>query len=154
MISKEAPKEDTVFTFKVTDSNGKVFYATVKVDKGTHAGKTTLENIPAGTYTVEEIDSNARYELAETQNPQTVAVPAGNEGEVTFTNKKTTDGYFSDVSTVVNTVDKGKFTADPAPKPLPNSSPQLALQMNAGAFLLPGEIRMQPNDGDEMIQPA
>lgn len=156
MISKEAPKEDTVFTFKVTDSNGKVFYATVKVDKGTQAGKTTLENIPAGTYTVEEIDSNARYELADDQNSRTVTVLAGSESEatVTFTNQKTTDSYFSDVSTVVNTVDDGKFKADPAPDSLPTSSPQLALQMNAGAFLLPGEIRMQPNDGDEMIQPA
>lgn len=145
---------DAVFTFKITNTDtNEVFFTTIK------GGKNSFIQVPIGTYKVEEVDSTARYEKVSV-DPIDGRVNVTKENTekkpatVTFTNQKTTDSYFSDVSTVVNTIDDGEFTAKPAPKPLPNSSPQLALQMNAGAFLLPGEIRMQPNDGDEMIQPA
>lgn len=145
---------DAVFTFKITNTDtNEVFFTTIK-----GKGNSSIQ-VPIGTYKVEEVDSTARYEKVSV-DPIDGRVNVTKENTekkpatVTFTNQKTTDSYFSDVSTVVNTVDDGKFKADPTPDSLPTSSPQLALQMNAGAFLLPGEIRMQPNDGDEMIQPA
>lgn len=53
-----------------------------------------------------------------------------------------------------------QFVPNPKPKSLDGysslaASTQTALEMNAGAYLLPNnKIRMQPNNGDEMIQPA
>ena len=79
---------------------------------------------------------------------------------VTVTNKNTGHNYFSDVDTIVNTVKGDEFVANPDDNPLAGyetiaASTQTALEMNAGAYLLPNnKIRMQPNNGDEMIQPA
>ena len=153
---------DSVFTFKVTNETTEdVFYTTVDGD-----GETTLY-VPLGSYTVEEVDSTVRYKetLTEYEDNDCAIVDAthvskDNPAIVTVTNKNTGHNYFSDVNTIVNTVEDGKFVADPEDNPLAGyetiaASTQTALEMNAGAYLLPNnKIRMQPNNGDEMIQPA
>lgn len=153
---------DSVFTFKVTnETTGDVFYTTVDGDR-----ETTLY-VPLGSYTVEEVDSTVRYEKTSTEYEDNdcaivdaTHVSKDNPATVTVTNKNTGHNYFSDVNTIVNTVEDGKFVADPEDNPLAGyetiaASTQTALEMNAGAYLLPNnKIRMQPNNGDEMIQPA
>lgn len=153
---------DSVFTFKVTNETTEdVFYTTVDGD-----GETTLY-VPLGSYTVEEVDSTVRYKetLTEYEDNDCAIVDAthvskDNPAIVTVTNKNTGHNYFSDVYTIVNTVKGDKFVPNPAPEPLDGysslaASTQTALEMNAGAYLLPNnKIRMQPNNGDEMIQPA
>lgn len=117
--------------------------------------------MPIGTYTVEEVDSTVRYkELSMNPADGIVTVSEGAEATVTVTNQNTGHNYFSDVDTIVNTVVGEQFVPNPKPKSLDGysslaASTQTALEMNAGAYLLPNnKIRMQPNNGDEMIQPA
>ena len=152
----EGDKKNSVFTFKITNNRtNEVFYATI-----TGEGSTTIE-VPIGTYTVEEVDSTVRYEEL-SMNPANgiVTVSEGAEATVTVTNENTGHNYFSDVNTIVNTVVGEQFVPNPKPKSLDGysslaASTQTALEMNAGAYLLPNnKIRMQPNNGDEMIQPA
>lgn len=152
----EGDRKDSVFTFKITNNQTKeVFYATI-----TGARSTTIE-VPIGTYTVEEVDSTVRYEEI-SMNPENGIVEVSENGpaKVTVTNENTGHNYFSDVNTIVNTVKGGEFVASPDDNPLAGyeaiaASTQTALEMNAGAYLLPNnKIRMQPNNGDEMIQPA
>lgn len=160
-ISDES-NTDSVFTFKITNKTTEdVFYTTVYGD-----GETTLY-VPLDKYTVEEVDSTVRYKETsmEYDDGDCVIVDADhvredNPATVTVTNKNTGHNYFSDVKTIVNTVEGDKFVPYPTPKPLDGyssiaASTQTALEMNAGAYLLPNnKIRMQPNNGDEMIQPA
>ena len=160
----KAVDEDTTFTFKVTnqDDTSEVFYVSVKLGNNTNGSATV--KVPIGTYFVEEVDSTVRYELFEISNNGLVSVTSDNTEDnpatVTVTNDNTGHNYFSDVDTIVNTVKGDKFVPDPAPEPLDGyssiaASTQTALEMNAGAYLLPNnKIRMQPNNGDEMIQPA
>lgn len=117
--------------------------------------------MPIGTYTVEEVDSTVRYEeISMVPEDGIVTVSENGTAEVTVTNENTGHNYFSDVDTIVNNVEDGKFVANPDDNPLAGyetiaASTQTALEMNAGAYLLPNnKIRMQPNNGDEMIQPA
>lgn len=119
--------------------------------------------MPIGTYTVEEVDSTVRYEFVMiNENPVEVTSDntEANPALVTVTNENTGHNYFSDVDTIVNTVVGEQFVPNPKPKSLDGysslaASTQTALEMNAGAYLLPNnKIRMQPNNGDEMIQPA
>lgn len=154
---------DSVFTFKVTNEDtGEVFYTTVE-----GPGETTLY-VPLGNYTVEEVDSTVRYVETSTKYEDEGCaivdadhVSENNPATVTVTNKNTGHNYFSDVDTIVNTVENGSFKTTPANVPSLDgyssiaASTQTALEMNAGAYLLPNnKIRMQPNNGDEMIQPA
>lgn len=154
---------DSVFTFKVTNEITRVvFYTTVD-----GAEETTLY-VPLGKYTVEEVDSTVRYEKTSTvyeENGDCAIVDADNVSEETpalviVTNENTGHNYFSDVDTIVNTVVGEQFVPNSKPKSLDGysslaASTQTALEMNAGAYLLPNnKIRMQPNNGDEMIQPA
>ena len=152
----EGDTKNSVFTFKITNNQtNEVFYATI-----TGEGSTRIE-VPIGTYTVEEVDSTVRYEeISMVPEDGIVTVSENGTAEVTVTNKNTGHNYFSDVDTIVNNVEDGKFVPDPTPKSLDGysslaASTQTALEMNAGAYLLPNnKIRMQPNNGDEMIQPA
>ena len=157
---EDGNETNAVFTFKVssTDTSGQVFYVTVK-------GNSTSEaiQVPIGQYKVEEVDSTVRYDLVKISD-SLVSVTSNNTevnpATVTVTNKNTGHNYFSDVDTIVNNVEDDKFVPDPTPKSLDGysslaASTQTALEMNAGAYLLPNnKIRMQPNNGDEMIQPA
>lgn len=158
-INKEiiGDKKDSVFTFKITNNQTKeVFYATITGDEST-----TIK-VPIGSYTVEEVDSTVRYkELSMNPANGIVTVLEGAETTVTVTNENTGHNYFSDVNTIVNTVEGGNFMTTPNNVPSLDgyssiaASTQTALEMNAGAYLLPNnKIRMQPNNGDEMIQPA
>lgn len=157
---EDGNESDAVFTFKVssTDTSGQVFYVTVKGN-----GTSEAIQVPIGKYKVEEVDSTVRYKLV-TIDKSPVEVTSDNTEDapaiVIVTNKNTGHNYFSDVDTIVNTVEGDKFVPNSTPKPLDGSSSlaastQTALEMNAGAYLLPNnKIRMQPNNGDEMIQPA
>ena len=162
-VISDGSNTDSVFTFKVTNQGTKdVFYTTVKGD-----GEATLY-VPLGSYTVEEVDSTVRYKETSTEYEDNGCaivdadhVSETNPALVTVTNKNTGHNYFSDVDTIVNTVENGSFKTTPASVPSLDgysslaASTQTALEMNAGAYLLPNnKIRMQPNNGDEMIQPA
>lgn len=163
-VISDGSNTDSVFTFKVTNQDTKdVFYTTVDGD-----GETTLY-VPLGKYTVEEVDSTVRYEKTSTVyegDGDCAIVDADNVSEETpatviVTNENTGHNYFSDVDTIVNTVENGNFKTTPTNVSSLDgyssiaASTQTALEMNAGAYLLPNnKIRMQPNNGDEMIQPA
>lgn len=163
-VISDGSNTDSVFTFKVTNQDTKVvFYTTVEGDR-----ETTLY-VPLGNYTVEEVDSTVRYEKTSTvyeEDRDYAIVDADNVSKETpatviVTNENTGHNYFSDVDTIVNTVKGGSFKTTPANVPSLDgysslaASTQTALEMNAGAYLLPNnKIRMQPNNGDEMIQPA
>ena len=161
-VISDGSNTDSVFTFKVTNQDTKdVFYTTVDGDE-----ETTLY-VPLGKYTVEEVDSTVRYVETSTEYEDNdcaivdaAHVSKDNPALVIVTNKNTGHNYFSDVNTIVNTVKGGEFVANPGDNPLAGyeaiaASTQTALEMNAGAYLLPNnKIRMQPNNGDEMIQPA
>lgn len=160
----KAVDEDTTFTFKVTnqDDTSEVFYVSVKLLGNNTNGSATVK-VPIGTYTVEEVDSTVRYDFFKIDD-SSVSVTSENTEDnpatVTVTNENTGHNYFSDVDTIVNTVEGDKFVPNPMPEPLDGysslaASTQTALEVNAGAYLLPNnKIRMQPNNGDEMIQPA
>ena len=155
-LQNTVASEDTVFTFKVTNTTtGEVFFTTVKVPDNTDSGSVTLDNIPIGTYAVEELDSTIRYEIDGEKVVTGIVVTVDNQGKAEFTNKKTGDSYFSDISTVVNAVINGKFDSDPDVEPLPISIQQTAsaLEMNAGAYLLPEQLKKQSGE-DDVIQPA
>ena len=147
---------DTVFTFKITNQDtGEVFYAAVTVENGKRNGSVRLTQIPIGTYTVEEIDSTVRYELS-SAGSVTVIVTEDDGGQAEFTNTKTGDSYFHNVSAVVNKVDNGEFVSVPGNvTPIPESILQTAtaLEMNAGAYLLPDQLKKQSGE-DDVIQPA
>lgn len=162
-IVDKAVDEDTTFTFKVTnqDVTSEEFYVSVKLGNNKEGSATV--KVPIGTYTVEEVDSTVRYEFVMiNENPVEVTSDntEANPALVTVTNENTGHNYFSDVDTIVNTVVGEQFVPNPKPKSLDGysslaASTQTALEMNAGAYLLPNnKIRMQPNNGDEMIQPA
>lgn len=109
-------EEDVSFIFKVTDEKtpNNSFYVTVKVEKGKASGESRIIEVPVGNYTVEEVDSSLRYEIAnEDKRIQKVTVVpedgTDDAASVTFTNQKTGGGYFTDASSVTNTVGQNGF---------------------------------------------
>lgn len=98
---------DPTFTFKVTDEKENVYYRTVRFTNATQVGygtdkglSVTIENLPAGNYTVEELDT-IRYKLDGTAKSQIVTI-TNTDAAVTFNNKLTKPDNFSDTDVVVN----------------------------------------------------
>ena len=98
---------DPTFTFKVSDGKGSVYYRTVRFTDvkqvGYDTGKglsVTIENLPAGTYTVEELGT-IRYELDGTAKSQNVTIKNA-DVFVQFKNKLTKPDNFSDTDVVAN----------------------------------------------------
>ncbi len=123
-------KEPAAFTFRITDMTDEslekalrpVYYATVIVPAGSAEGVCAELRLPVGTYGIEE-QSVAGYQLLsghiKEQDPPadrgqfvTVKLSADAAEDVIFHNKKDYRGYFTDVSTVVNTVSDGGFVKD------------------------------------------
>lgn len=119
---------DPIFTFKITGPNNiegqepQVFYRTLRLSKD--VGKTasiTIDNLPIGEYTVEELNT-MRYTCT-SSNPQTGTVQQNNTEETkdtppvefTFTNKLTNKDYFSHTDVVENSFkigEDGKVTVE------------------------------------------
>ncbi len=105
---------DPVFTFKVTNTKtGTVYYRTVRFTKvsevgyGETNGRTvTIEKLPAGEYTVEELGT-MRYEADEPGKSRTVTI-TNIDAAVTFKNKLTKQDNFSDTDVVVNEYTHGE----------------------------------------------
>lgn len=98
--------EKAVFTFKITGPDGVVYFQTVTVDSS-NTGSATINNLPAGDYTVEEL-TNVDYSLADrVANPRPAVIEHSNrfKGEVSFVNGLTGTGLTDD-SVVVNTFKK------------------------------------------------
>ncbi|ALU16165.1 fibro-slime domain-containing cell surface protein [Eubacterium limosum] len=112
---------DPIFTFKITGPNNiesqepQVFYRTLRLSKD--VGKTasiTIDNLPIGEYTVEELNT-MRYTCI-SSNPQTGTVQQNNTEETkdtppvefTFTNKLTNEDYFSHTDVVENSFKIGE----------------------------------------------
>ncbi|QCT72685.1 DUF7601 domain-containing protein [Eubacterium maltosivorans] len=112
---------DPIFTFKITGPNNiegqepQVFYRTLRLSKD--VGKTasiTIDNLPIGEYTVEELNT-MRYTCT-SSNPQTGTVEQNNTEETkdtppvefTFTNKLTNEDYFSHTDVVENSFKIGE----------------------------------------------
>lgn len=98
---------DPTFTFKVSDGKGNVYYRTVRFTDvkqvGYDTGKglsVTIENLPAGTYTVEELGT-IRYELDGTAKSQNVTITNA-DVFIQFNNKLTKPDNFSDTDVVAN----------------------------------------------------
>lgn len=116
MIEKtidEADTEDNTFLFEVSGEDGSKFYTSVVIPAGETKGSQTFESIPAGTWTVKELD-HMRYELADSiKNPQTKELSAKDHSQnvFLFANRKVSDGYFSDSSLILNQVNEdGTYT--------------------------------------------
>lgn len=104
---------DPTFTFKVTDEKENVYYRTVRFTNATQVGygtdkglSVTIENLPAGNYTVEELDT-IRYKLDGTAKSQIVTI-TNTDAAVTFNNKLTKPDNFSDTDVVVNEYTHGE----------------------------------------------
>lgn len=104
---------DPTFTFKVTDEKENVYYRTVRFTNATQVGygtdkglSVTIENLPAGNYTVEELDT-IRYKLDGTAKSQIVTI-TNTDAAVTFNNKLTKPDNFSDTDVVVNVYTYGE----------------------------------------------
>ncbi len=112
---------DPIFTFKITGPNNiegqepQVFYRTLRLSKD--VGKTasiTIDNLPIGEYTVEELNT-MRYTCT-SSNPQTGTVQQNNTEETkdtppvefTFTNELTNEDYFSHTDVVENSFKIGE----------------------------------------------
>ncbi|RHO56273.1 fibro-slime domain-containing protein [Eubacterium sp. AM05-23] len=112
---------DPVFTFKISgpgnseDPDFQVFYRTLRLSKD--VGKTasiTIDNLPIGEYTVEELNT-MRYTCI-SSNLQTGTVQQNNTEEtkdtppveLTFTNKLTNEDYFSHTDVVENSFKIGE----------------------------------------------
>ncbi len=98
---------DPTFTFKVADEKGNVYYRTVRFTDATQVGYDTdkglsvaIEKLPAGKYTVEELDT-MRYKADTPGKSQTVTITNA-DAAVTFNNKLTKPDNFSDTDVVVN----------------------------------------------------
>lgn len=104
---------DPTFTFKVTDEKGNVYYRTVRFTDATQVGydtdkglSVTIENLPVGTYTVEELGT-IRYELDGTAKSQNVTITNA-DVLIQFKNKLTNPDNFSDTDVVVNEYTHGE----------------------------------------------
>lgn len=112
---------DPIFTFKITGPNNidgqepQVFYRTLRLSED--VGKTasiTIDNLPIGEYTVEELNT-MRYTCT-SDNPQTDTVQQNNTEETkntlptefSFTNKLTNEDYFSHTDVVENSFKIGE----------------------------------------------
>lgn len=112
---------DPIFTFKITGPNNidgqepQVFYRTLRLSED--VGKTasiTIDNLPIGEYTVEELNT-MRYTCT-SDNPQTGTVLQNNTEETkdtpstefSFTNKLTNEDYFSHTDVVENSFKIGE----------------------------------------------
>lgn len=99
---------DPVFTFKVTsEKTGAVYYRTVRFTKISEVGygetnglAVKIEKLPAGEYTVEELDT-MRYK-ADTPGKSQIVKITNTDAAVTFNNKLTKQDNFSDTDVVAN----------------------------------------------------
>ena len=109
-----------VFSFKITDTDGKTWYMHVNgagtaVVTGTEAEDEKFIELPAGTYTVSELDNlnydsektKVQVETGEAQTATSTKVMiSGNETVVTFTNTPKSDPGITDGSGVINSFQK------------------------------------------------
>lgn len=106
-LKGDLKKGDTqaVFTFKITGPDGVVYFQTVTVDSR-NTGSATINNLPAGNYTVEEL-TNVDYSLADKMaNPRSAEITHSEpNAEVEFMNALTGTGLTDD-SAVVNRFEK------------------------------------------------
>ncbi len=111
----DAVHGDATFIFKITclndidkEDDDTVLYRTISFTESetvSVAGRTksvTVENLPVGSYTVEEL-SALRYTCT-SQNPQDRDVVKNATAEINFSNEKTYDGNYSHTDVVVNKV--------------------------------------------------
>lgn len=112
-ITKTVDKVDLaygapVFTFKITGPEGLVLYRTITFTNESELTKSiTVTNIPAGEYTVEELDT-LRYTLVAPSFWETKTVSAKETPEFEFTNKLTNDKYYSHSDVLVNSFRMGE----------------------------------------------
>lgn len=104
---------DPIFTFKVTNTKtSAVYYRTVRFTEKSQVGyeatglTATVEKLPAGEYTVEELGT-MRYEADEPGKSRTVTI-TNRDAAVTFNNKLTKPDNFSDTDVVVNEYTHGE----------------------------------------------
>lgn len=111
----EADTEDNTFLYEVTGEDGSRFYTSIMIPAGQTSGSQSFKDIPAGSYTVRELD-HMRYEAAEgTLNPQTKEISGEDISQniFSFRNKKVSEGYFSDTSVILNKVNEdGSYTQE------------------------------------------
>ncbi len=109
-ITKTVDRVETVhgaasFTFKIEGPEGMVLYRTITFEEDTAQEATksvTITNLPAGSYTVTELDA-LRYECI-TEKEQTREVTAEKTPEFVYKNKKIFENYYSHTDNVVNQV--------------------------------------------------
>ncbi len=93
------------FIFKLTDVNGKEYFKVMSFKEGQTYQSIVFENIPLGSYTVEELDS-IRYEVIGESTDNGVLTSTNNSQIVFFKNKKEKNNDFSDTNVVVNSFQK------------------------------------------------
>ena len=151
------------FTFKIQGENDQYFFTTVTLAKDDKEESVKL-NLPTGKYKISEVDSAVRYQLSGIEvDGKEVVEPAGNDkyasvtvGEdknVTFYNIRTSDGYFTDLSSVVNEVGENGFEPSRAVDSLGETA-GVSYLARVGAYLVPDKIQEVPLSKDDRVLPA
>lgn len=146
-LTSGAASEDVSFVFKVTnEETGASFYVTVQVGQGFSKGTSSILSVPVGEYKVSEVSSSIYYKpYGESTKSQDVK--PGETTIVEFVNTKAGGGYFTDVSSVVNTVDTDGFT----PESDDDIQPMESALSKAGPFKKPDPVG-DTDDGAEQAE--
>lgn len=107
-----------LFEVKKTGAPEQVYYMSVTVDKETSSGYSTLNGLPAGEYTIQEIPTYG-YKVDGTDSYKKT-IGGGTTVEVSFTNTASPEDYTKDGSMAINRFnkdDKGNWTWTWANKP-------------------------------------
>lgn len=99
----DAVHGDATFTFKVTCPDGSVLYRTMTFSKAAMQ-EVVIDNLPVGTYVVEELDT-LRYELVDGYaKSQSKDVEAEKTTEYEYSNTKVFEKFYSHTDVAVNVV--------------------------------------------------
>ena len=95
-------EKDVTFLFQI-EGNGKVYNVGVTVNQGASTGTATINNLPAGNYTVTEILVPTGYTKGNSNPADGEVTVSGDTGKITFTNTVTGgDDFTKDDGMVIN----------------------------------------------------
>lgn len=105
--------ESNTFLYEITGTDGSVFYTSVTVPAGEREAEQNLHGIPAGVYTVTEME-HMRYESGQAAVTKEI-FSEGTKGQNTFCfdGWKQSSGYFSDTASVLMKVaEEGQYAPE------------------------------------------
>ena len=109
----EPDGESNTFLYEITGTDGSVFYTSVTVPAGEREAEQTLHGIPAGVYTVTEME-HMRYESDQAAVKKEIFSEGTKEQNTfCFDGWKQSSGYFSDTASVLMKVaEEGQYAPE------------------------------------------